>query len=170
VRPTIPIGEWRLSLDLQKTGLLQDSSGAPARGCDCAWCRNWRACHSQVLPDGFAAALKRLKLRPESPSDLYANSQDEAGCYCRITYHVVGRVTSGPHPFLRGPEGGGIWEQNYQQLRPRLGELQFWVGASSDITGDTSWAPEWAQPLVAVDLRGEVPWALPEPQPPVSFG
>ena len=96
MRPTIPIGAWRVALNLSATQSVQNQSGQPAYGCACQWCDNWSRVWETVFPASLHSQLERLCIDIPHPSDLYAYEDAPGGAYCRVIYHAAGKILSGP--------------------------------------------------------------------------
>lgn len=165
-RPTVPFGEWRISLDLEATRALA-SAPALARGCECPWCRNWAAAWSLVLPPDVVRGLRRLGIDPACPADLYASDDDAASVSCAVFYYCVGVVRDGPAPYYRNAHG---LVHVYQHLRGRPGYLSVLV-APQRMMHDFPFKPPVRFPvhnLVQVEFRLSVPWMLDEENPFVT--
>ena len=96
MRPTIPLDAWRIAVDLEATRAIQHQPGTPAHGCTCEPCRRWNDIAATVLPASLVDQLRRLGIAPERPTDLYVYHRDADGEHVRITFHVAGRLLSGP--------------------------------------------------------------------------
>jgi len=94
--PTILVAEWKIAVNLAATQSIQNQPGVPAYNCQCEWCKNWAASASSVLPDELQSQLERLGMKISSPNDLYAYQEAENGAYCRVIFHIVGKILSGP--------------------------------------------------------------------------
>jgi hypothetical protein len=96
MRPTIPIGPWRVALNLRATRSIQNQPGQPAYGCTCRWCDNWSHIWATAFPAELHQQLERLCIDIAHPSDLYAFEEAAGGAHCRVIYHVAGKILSGP--------------------------------------------------------------------------
>jgi hypothetical protein len=103
MRPTVPLGEWRIAVDLAATSEIQNQPGTPAYGCACKWCSNWKAAESSALPEDLRVQLLRLRIDLAHPTDLYAYEETSIGARCRVIYHVVGKILSGPNVWREDP-------------------------------------------------------------------
>ena len=97
-RPTIPIGEWRIALNLSASKAVQGHPSTPTYGCECQDCKDWAEHWHEVMPTEIAAQLERLGIDPARPADVYG------GYSLRVSYHVVGQILTGPDPNLDLPE------------------------------------------------------------------
>lgn len=163
MRPTIPLAEWRLAVNLAPTRAIADVADRPAAGCDCPWCRNWAAVHARVLPPELREELARVGVEVARPTDLYPFGESAGRVTYRVTYHGVGRILAGPPLWSETAAYGPV--RRYEQLR----EAPDWIGLSVAYQEDVDRRPGWATaemtPLVQIDLRLHVPWALNEPRP-----
>lgn len=144
-RPTIPFLDWQLAIDLEATRSVQNQPGTPAYGCTCAGCERWAAQWRNILPSEFVDMLRRVGIDPCNPTDLYGE-----GLY-RISYHVVGRILSGPAPWRHEEKLGQILNCQVLREEPWLSVL---VMPQAD---STAAAPELPLPeagdLLVVDIR-----------------
>lgn len=150
-RPTIPFREWRLAIDLEATGHVQNQPGTPAYECACVQCKSWAAEWRDILPSGLVDSLCRLGIDPGSPTDLYGDA------LLRISYHVVGRILAGPEPWQSDERLGPIL--NYQVVRedPWLSVL---VMRQADSTAAAPECPSSEDSdLIVVDMRLSEPHA-----------
>lgn len=106
MRPTVPIGEWRIAVDLPATKFIQNQPGTPAFGCTCTWCENWARTWPSVLPEALVEKLQRLRIDPSHPTDLYAFQEVPGGAHCRAVFYVVGKILSGPNAWSEDPKFG----------------------------------------------------------------
>ena len=107
MRPTVPLAAWRIAVDLEATRNVQNQPGLPAVGCPCECCANWSRVWPSVFPDGLRQQLERLQIDLAHPSDLYERWPEGGGSRCRVIYHVVGKLLSGPAAFRTLPTGAG---------------------------------------------------------------
>jgi hypothetical protein len=115
LRPTIPISEWKIAVNLAATQAIQHQPGVPAYNCTCHWCKNWALSASSILPSELKMQLERIGVQITFPNELYAFQEEECGAHCRVVYHVVGKLLSGPE----------VWRQDealgetlvYRELR-----------------------------------------------------
>jgi hypothetical protein len=103
MRPTIPLARWRIAVDLEATRRVQNQPGLPAVGCQCQWCASWSSIWSSVFPGELHKQLERLRVDIAHPADLYAFEEVSGGAYCRVIYHVVGKLLSGPVAWREDP-------------------------------------------------------------------
>jgi hypothetical protein len=96
MRPTIPLGPWRIALNLSATRSIQNHAGQPAFGCTCRWCENWSRVWETAFPTEIHGQLERLCIDIAHPSDLYAFEEAPGGAHCRVIYHAAGKLLSGP--------------------------------------------------------------------------
>lgn len=111
MRPTIPIADWRLAVDLDATRELLATLPAPECGRRCASCRTWAAGHPTALPAALAGALARLGLAVAAPADLYASGHADPAhgtLPMRVTYYLVGRILAGPPTFVEDARDGRV--------------------------------------------------------------
>ncbi|MBB4639630.1 hypothetical protein [Longimicrobium terrae] len=162
-RPTVPFGEWRISLDLQATREVA-SAPALARGCRCPWCRNWAAAWERVLPPDVVSGLRRLGIDPADPADLYCVSHRPRDVDLRVIYYCVGVVRDGPVVWREDPrfEQTARW---YQELRPAPWWLSVSVVPQRHLHDLPLTLDAEVRDLIQVDFRLTVPWVLDEEHP-----
>jgi hypothetical protein len=102
-------------VDLAATREVQNQPGTPAFGCTCKWCENWSRVWPSALPGELQEQLHRLRVDAAHPTDLYAFEEQNEGAHCRVVYHVVGKVVSGPNAWSEDPVNGRTLV--YQMLR-----------------------------------------------------
>jgi hypothetical protein len=143
MRPTIPLGPWRLAIDLAATRAVNALDVHPARGCTCEDCQRWAQLHDTLLPSTLAEELRRIGIDPALPSDTYGTDS------IRVTYHCVGRILSGPPEF--SPESGA--GRHYESLTEKPGEVALAVAYQASIApAPPAWATAELQPLIAIDF------------------
>ena len=150
-RPTIPIFNWRIAIHLEATKSVQGQHGTPAYQCGCEECTRWRKSWRGVLPESLGSQLKRLGVDPAQPTDIYGGDKP------RVSYHVVGKILSGPDSFYADDKWGK--QQKYQVIREEP-----WLAISVARSDETSAAEpevegEDSGDLIVVDLRLSVPSA-----------
>ncbi|TQV76858.1 hypothetical protein FLL45_02565 [Aliikangiella marina] len=99
LRPTIPIANWKVALNIEESQKVQNQESVPAFNCDCESCEHWRKMYEKVLPEGILLELKRLGINLDTPSDAYEHGSGEDGRHFRIIFHIVGRILSGPEAY-----------------------------------------------------------------------
>lgn len=158
MRPTVPIGDWRVAVDLVATSSIQNQPGTPAFGCGCTWCENWRLAWSSVLPVDLIQQLRRLRIDLSHPTELYASHEVPGGAFCRVTFHAVGKVLSGPSIWKEDPRVGRT--PSYTMIRPPPSEIWLLVASGREVFDPV---PEQAGvkkgQLLQVDFRLFVPAA-----------
>jgi len=156
MRPTIPIGPWKIAVDLRATSAIQRQPGTPAFGCKCTWCANWSGAWSRAFPPELAGQLQRLGIDIAHPTDLYATDEVSHGAQCRVIFHVVGKVLSGPVVWREEPNIGRTFV--YSTLRERPEFIGLAVVPSHETFDDRPWIEEAIkESLVQVDFRLFVP-------------
>ncbi len=98
-RPTIPLANWKLAVDLEATREIQNQKGVLAFECRCEWCFKWKHCFKDVLPIGLQEQLERVGIQLEHPTDLYKYERNESGVGIRVIFHAVGRIIEGSNQF-----------------------------------------------------------------------
>jgi hypothetical protein len=96
VRPTIPLSDWRLAVDLDATKSVKRQTGHPADGCACDQCVSWRSYSDSAFPASVRQQLSRLGVDPERPTDLYVTEESKDAIGFRVMYHIAGKIISGP--------------------------------------------------------------------------
>jgi hypothetical protein len=99
VRPTIPLSDWRLAIDLDATRSIKRQSGHPADGCACEQCLRWRRASKTAFPKSIAEQLHRIGVEPGQVTDLYVTEESKELVSFRVMYHVAGKILSGPKPW-----------------------------------------------------------------------
>lgn len=155
-RPTIPLADWRIAIHLAATQSVQRQARNPAEGCNCKWCGNWRQMASLVLPTDLIKQIERLGVDVAYPTDLYAFQVLDHGAYCRVIYHVVGKLLSGPSTSVEDPALGRVLE--YQELRAGSNLVMLAVFPCREgFDARPLLADESAGALLQIDLRLFVP-------------
>ena len=157
MRPTIPLAEWRLAIDLAATRAVNALDVMPARVCgDCVDCRLWMQEHAAALPARLAHELRRIGIDPARPSDLYRSEDatEDRPVMMRVTYHAVGEILSGPTEF------GSRHGRHYVPDPDARDRAYIAVAYQSRIV-----MPEWTEglpePLLAIDLSLSMPSHVP---------
>jgi hypothetical protein len=145
MRPTIPLGPWRLAIDLAATRAVNGLSVHPAVGCTCESCERWARLHEALLSPELDDELRRIGIDPAAPSDTHGASD------MRVTYHAVGRILSGPPELTRSAyERAG---RHYEVLQHEPDLVALAVAYQSSVApAPLAWAPAELQPLIAIDL------------------
>ena len=165
MRPTIPVAQWRLAIDLAATHAVNRIDTRPAPQCgDCADCRLWASAYARALPSRLAAELQRLGLDLGHPSDVYGSSDAAVAepVVLRVTYHVVGRILSGPAEFRRDLVSN--WGRNYVR-HPDAPERVGVAVAYQARLGRPTWIPDDIDSLLAIDLWLTIPALAPHEAP-----
>jgi len=100
-RPTIPLFEWTLAVDLEATRNIQNQEGTPAYNCDCQWCSKWLVIAAKILPEDIQKQLIRIGVDINHPTDLYEFKDSESFNSLRIVFHCVGKILSGPNQWKK---------------------------------------------------------------------
>lgn len=114
MRPTIPLADWKLAINLEQTEAVQVSKDAPAFQCSCEQCSIWRRHLEKLLPAQVVRQLRRLKIDVRHPFDAYEYARSDQGVQLRVIFTAVGKILSGPASSIAGPDGSGM---NYMELR-----------------------------------------------------
>lgn len=167
MRPTIPLADWRIAVDLEGVRQLRELIPPPPCDWTCPWCRNWARAYASALPDAVVAQVRRLGIDPARPADLYAyEAVDQATrrAPTRVTFHTVGRILGGP-PSSSVARLGSV--RPYVPLASEAHEPSpgLSVAYEKDVAGTPPWADALPGPLVQVDFRLPVAWMLAEPYP-----
>ena len=167
MRPTIPLGDYRISVYLIATRALQAADGGDAIGCECAWCTNWRSVAATTLPSALQTQLNRLGINPATPSDLYAYDTHESGHLVRLLFYIVGAVQSGPPATIDDtlPDGTQVAGRRYASVA----DAPTWIGltVAPPLGGVPRWAPDPTLSHLEVDFRLFVPWTANGSPPPL---
>jgi len=155
-RPTVPISDWRISLNLEESAKVQNHEANPAYNCKCESCEYWRKAHKNILPESLLNELIRLGINLSTPADVYEFGEDENGKEFRVIFHVVGKIMNGPESALFNEQAGRPL-LHYKILRDEP-YLSIAVMASSE-SYDAS--PEYEKnsegDLLTVDMRLTIP-------------
>jgi hypothetical protein len=145
MRPTIPLGPWRLAIDLAATRAVNALSIHPAVGCTCESCQRWSQLHEALLPSELADELRRIRIDPAAPSDTHGASD------MRVTFYCVGRILSGPPELSRSAsERAG---RHYEVLQHEPDLVALAVAYQESIApAAPGWATAELQPLIAIDF------------------
>jgi hypothetical protein len=145
MRPTIPLGPWRLAIDVAATRAVNALDVHPAHGCTCADCGRWTELHETLLPSELADELRRIGIDPARPSDAYGAP------HMRVTYLCVGRILSGPPEFSRSDSERS--SRHYEVLRREPDVLALAVAYRESLApAPPAWATAEYQPLIAIDF------------------
>jgi hypothetical protein len=106
MRPTIPLDQWRIAVDLRATQSVQNQEGLPAVGCTCKSCANWSHVWKAAFSDSIREQLERLQIDVAHPSELYAFEEASGGAHTRVIFHVVGKLLSGPNAWREDENAG----------------------------------------------------------------
>jgi hypothetical protein len=109
MRPTVAIGQWRIAVDLIAASSIQNRPGTPAFGCTCSWCESWSRVWPRVFPAALVEQLQRLRIDLSHPTDLYGYSEGADGAECRVIFHTVGKILSGPTVWVEDSEPGSVF-------------------------------------------------------------
>jgi hypothetical protein len=174
MRPTIPLADWRLAIDLAAARTLQHRMPAPVCGRTCEWCRNWARAYPTALSSVILGQLRRIGIDPAYPVDLYgsADAPDGEPSPQRIIFHTVGRILSGPGTWWRDvredPRRGRA--RNYEPLKCSDGTLVapgLSVGYAGEVFDGQSWHAGLKGPVLQIDFRLPVRWHWTEPRPTI---
>jgi hypothetical protein len=149
VRPTIPLAEWRLAIDVEATRALTAEAKFPARDCRCDDCARWAMRYRECLPSALLGELQRVGVDPAHPSDV-SMLNDSAKWTLRLTFHAVGRILSGPAAWA--PTSDRAAGRNYVQYSASRDPLGLAVGYLESFQTLPTWATAKGQPLIAIDL------------------
>lgn len=94
-RPTIPLLNWMLAIDLDATRKIQNQGGTPAYGCDCDLCTEWKLAYKKIIPIKLLQAFNRIGIELKSPTDLYGSGSGNDERTIRVTFHFIGKILSG---------------------------------------------------------------------------
>jgi hypothetical protein len=155
MRPTIPLGPWRLAVNLAPTRALNALDALPARGCDCAACGLWVGDGVAQLPERLTSELQRVGVAPARPSEVYVHSEDAEAVHVRVTYHCVGRILSGPAIVRESPDGHA--GRRYEPLPDAPHGVAVAVSPQTALGAPPAWATAEMQPLVVIDMFVRVP-------------
>ncbi|MFK8067366.1 MAG: hypothetical protein AB8D52_03895 [Gammaproteobacteria bacterium] len=114
-RPTIPIYEWKVAVHLEASRKIQNQKGTPANGCDCKWCKSWRANYKELLPDDLQEQLLRVGIQLDHPTDLYKFENNEECFSFRVIFHFVGKFISGPNQWKNNEMGKMLMYRNVKK-------------------------------------------------------
>jgi len=105
-----------------------------------------------VLPLRLQSQLQRVGIELEHPTDLYVFKEEEGGGYCRVIFHAVGKILSGPVAWLDDPNLGQVL--NYKELRPAPSLLALAVLPSREVANaGPNHTDHAAGDLLQIDLR-----------------
>ncbi|MEY3371717.1 MAG: hypothetical protein RLZZ537_185 [Pseudomonadota bacterium] len=122
MRPTIPLGEWRIAVNLEYTQSIQNQAGMAAVGCTCEDCQYWSDVWPSVFPVELRTQLERIQISIANPSDLYLYEREANGAHYRVVYHMVGKILSGPQAWFQfEDESKGMHYHNVSDPSRRIG-------------------------------------------------
>lgn len=153
-RPTIPLFEWKLAIDLESTREIQNQKGKLPDACDCEWCHKWKHCFVDILPEGLQEQLARIGVVLDKPTDLYKFKDNESGVSIRVVYHAVGNVLSGPNQW----ESTDIGEMLMYRIIRDEPYLSLVVLPQNQALGKApTLRDSSAGKLICIDFRFEIP-------------
>ncbi len=156
MRPTIPLDAWRIAIDLETTRAIQYQRGTPAYKCGCEDCRHWRDIAATALPKPLFDQLRRLGTTPTRPTDVYVFNRDDDGVEYRITFHVAGKLLSGPGAWLETERLGMLLQ--YRDVAPAPNYIGMAVFPHNKTRYPAPALPAAStSPLIQVDIRMRVP-------------
>lgn len=156
LRPTLPIQDWRIAVHLGATQAIQNQPGTPAYKCECIWCQNWKRIAQKILPSDLNAQLQRFGIQPDHPTDLYVFEKSNESAYCSITYHVVGKLLSGPAAWRDDEKLGPILMYREVRSSPQYLSIVVLPHRQAHCPGPV-FEDKSAGELVQIDLRLQVP-------------
>ena len=118
MRPTIPLSDWRIAVDLVASKKIRRQTGHPAEGCTCDQCRSWRKAADTAFPRTIAEELERLGVEKARPMDLYVSREANGVVEFRVMYHIAGKIISGPSPWFEHSEFGKMHNYHFVQSEP----------------------------------------------------
>ncbi len=137
MRPTIPFSAWRIAVDLDATRTIRRQTGHPAENCTCADCMTWRNVASSAFPPSLDNGLLRLGIEKDKPTDLYVFGRTAQMADFRVIYHIVGRVLSGPAPWIKDIAQSTLHNYHVMQSEPT------WIGLRVSTARDSyEYAPK----------------------------
>jgi len=154
-RPTIPIFEWRVAINLEATRDIQNQVGTPAYGCECEDCQKWKSCFKDVLPENIQHELKRIGVEIENPTDLYQFQEDTEGSNIRVVYHAVGKILSGPNQWKNDSSLGDMLMYHTVRESPYTSIVVFPQNQSFDASPILN--NQSAGELIRIDFRLLIP-------------
>jgi hypothetical protein len=97
LRPTIPVYDWKLAVDLALTRQIQNLPDLPAHGDECNLCSSLKRGVEQSLPLDLIGQLKRVGVNLLHPTDIYITDRTDDNVKVRCVYHAVASILSGPN-------------------------------------------------------------------------
>lgn len=159
MRPTIPLANWMLAVELDLTAAVQCSPDTPAFQCTCEQCTMWHQHWRDLLPLQTSEQLQRLKVEVDRPSDLYAYGQTDDGTDVRAIFHAVGKILSGPVSSTYDPVNGP--HLDYVMLRPKPAWLGLRVASGKDaVSARPRIDLKDGNRLIEIDFRLHVPASI----------
>lgn len=142
MRPTIPLSDWRLAVDLDASRSIRRQTGHPAEGCACRACTTWRKLSTNVFPKSLATELERLGVEKANPTDLYIFDETNSALDFRVIYHIAGKILSGPSPWLHENELDDVRDSKMHYYHQVQSEPS-WIGLRVSTKRDSfEYAPE----------------------------
>jgi hypothetical protein len=124
VRPTIPLADWRIAVDLDATKSIRRESAHPADDCGCEQCLSWKRAVDMAFPPSIFEQLHRLGIEPQHPTDLYVTDDSKEVRGFRVMYHIAGKILSGPAPWHEHVELGTMHHYRVIQEVPTYVSLR----------------------------------------------
>lgn len=153
-RPTIPLANWKLAVDIEATRGIQNQKGVPAFECSCEWCSKWKHCYKKLLPIELQTQLERVGIQLEHPTDLYKYENSASGVGIRVTFHAVGRILEGSNQF-RDTEFGEALQYSTIRTDPYISLVVLPQEKSHEASPTLQGSTE--SELICIDFRLGIP-------------
>jgi hypothetical protein len=109
-----------------------------------------------ILPDTLKNQIERFGINVNHPTDLYACETIDSGASCRVIFHIVGKLLSGPSVYRQNPSIGRVL--HYKELRAHPNFVALAVLPCRETRCFTpKLEDELAGDLLQIDLRLFVP-------------
>jgi hypothetical protein len=159
MRPTIPIVDWKIAVDLKQTSAIQQHPLMSATNCNCDFCKNWLLVFKEVLPAYLIHQLERLGISPQHPADSYGSAPKDGEVEYRVWYYVVGKILSGPNGWKQDQSLGEI--RNYIALSDSPRFLSLVIQQQKQFHDQVpDFSEEVLRDLIQIDFRLSIPWVI----------
>lgn len=159
MRPTIPIVDWQIAVDLKQTRAIQQHPLMSATNCNCDFCKNWILVFKEVLPAKLIHQLERLGLSPQHPADAYGSTPKDGKIEYRVWYYTVGKILYGPSGWKQDQSLGEI--RNYIPLMGSPSFLSLVIQPQKQFYDQVpDFSAEVLRDLIQIDFRMSIPWIV----------
>ena len=150
-------GDFKLDIDVARTRRFYETVEDPL-GCDCAGCRNFYAAYPS-LPAPIDAFFQQLGVDLGSPAEMTAFvSHDGNLTLYDGFYHICGKILESPKLHIK-TNGKGFLFNNDATIKLTPNHSVHFTNATGLVDDD------FPRPVIQLQIMGDIPWVLDEPNP-----